>query len=81
MDPRTENSLSDAASTTSSPWSVIPDAADRRSSPPRRSSPLDDKGLAARVTGWVQVDGHIEYKITTGTGTDSPMPTSSLRHA
>ena len=67
MDPRTENATSDAASTTSSPWSVIPDAADKKKlSSPCRSSPFDEtSGLVARVTGWVQVDGHIEYKITT----------------
>ena len=72
----TAGACSSAASTTSSPWSIIPAEPRKKgcssslsgTTAPQlgSSSQLDGEGgLVARVTGWVQVDGRVECKIAT----------------
>ena len=73
----TAGACSSAASTASSPWSIIPAEPRRKGcssslsgttapQPLGSSSQLDGEGgLVARVTGWVQVDGRVECKIAT----------------
>jgi hypothetical protein len=73
----TTGACSSAASTASSPWSVIPAEPRKKgcssslsgTTPPQQlgsSSQLDSEGgLVARVTGWVQVEGRVECKIAT----------------
>ena len=73
----TAGACSSAASTASSPWSIIPAETRKKgcssslsgTAPPQQlgsSSQLDGEGgLVARVTGWVQVDGRVECKIAT----------------
>ena len=73
----TTGACSSAASTASSPWSVIPAEPRKKgcssslsgTTPTKQlgsSSQLDGEGgLVARVTGWVEVDGRVECKIAT----------------